>query len=50
MGLDPDQTLAESISVADPDSDPYVLGFPDPDRLVTNTEPAPDPSIIKQKQ
>ncbi len=36
-------------SVVDPD--PYVFGLPDlhPDPLVTSTDPAPDPSIIKQK-
>jgi hypothetical protein len=26
------------------------LGLPDPDPLVRGTDPAPDPSIIKQKQ
>jgi hypothetical protein len=37
-----------AISVADPDpSDPYVLDLLDPDLLVK--DPAPDPSIIKQK-
>jgi hypothetical protein len=36
-------------SVADPDpSDPYVLGFLDPDLLVRDTDPDTDPSIIKQ--
>jgi hypothetical protein len=31
--------------------DPYVLNLPDPhpDPLVTSKDPAPDPSIIKQK-
>ncbi len=35
----------------DPHPDPYVFGPPDPhpDPLVTSTDPAPDPSIIKQK-
>ncbi len=32
-----------------PDPDPYVLGIPDPDPLVRGADPAPDPSIIKQK-
>jgi hypothetical protein len=37
------------LSVADPD--PEVLGLPDPDLLVRDTDPAQDlgPSIIKQK-
>jgi hypothetical protein len=34
-------------SVADPDPD--VLGLPDPDPLVRGTDPALDPSTIKQK-
>jgi hypothetical protein len=34
-----------SSSVPDPD----VLGIPDPDLLVRGTDPAPDPSIFKQK-
>ncbi len=34
-------------SVTDPD--PYVLGLPDPDPLVTSADPDPDPSIITQK-
>ncbi len=36
----------------DPDPpDPHVLGLPDPDPLVRGLDPnpAPDPSIIKQK-
>ncbi len=43
-------------SVADPNPDPpdpYVFGPPDPDPLVRgmdpDLDPAPDPSIIKQK-
>jgi hypothetical protein len=34
-----------------PDSDPLFLCRPDPhpDLIVTKTDPAPDPSIIKQK-
>ncbi len=34
-------------SVADPDPD--VLGLPDPDPLLRGTDPALDPSTIKQK-
>ncbi len=42
------------VSVADPDpkpdpSDPYVLGRLDPDPLVRDMDPDPNPSIIKQK-
>jgi hypothetical protein len=36
-------------SVGDPDPEPYVFGLPDPDLLVGSMDPAPDPSIIKQK-
>jgi hypothetical protein len=42
--------------VGDPDPhldpDPYVLGLPDPDPdpLVTRTDPALDPSIIKRNK
>jgi hypothetical protein len=39
-------------SVADPDPpEPHVLGLldPDPDPLVRDMDPAPDPSIIMQK-
>jgi hypothetical protein len=40
-------------SVADPDQpDPHFLGLLDPDPLVRgiDPDPAPDPSIIKQKK
>ncbi len=43
--------LNDNIGDPYPHPDPYVFGLPDPfsDPLVTKTDPAPDPSIIKQK-
>jgi hypothetical protein len=36
-------------SFADPDPKDLFLGLPDLDPLVRDTDPVPDPSIIKQK-
>jgi hypothetical protein len=38
-------SVADSVA----DSDPNVLGHPDPDPLVRGIDPDPDPSIIMQK-
>ncbi len=46
------QVQGSSVADLDPDpEDPYALGLlnPDPDPLVRGTDPAPDPSLIKQK-